>query len=464
MSCQVKKNLLWKGRVLLRSVVVAAVGSVGTMAADAATPLNQVMESALLNDPTLQVAAAQHRADSEIRPKARADLLPQLAAQVARSNNHTDQYNVATNGTRGPTSSTSYDSDSKSVSLRQALIKPRSWFTYLQSGVSINASDATLESARQQALDRVVTTFFDRLRLETEYLAAKAEAEASALRLKNVQGLYAAGRTSDVELRRAEADSAMAEASAFDSLTALQTASNELGRLTGLTWSVDNIQPFDWAGVAAKLVPVVEQKLANLSEPGVESHPEVMLRQFNYESAQWEIRKRQSDHAPTLDLVMSKSQGTSASDVSIGRYSNTTAIGIQLNIPIYSGGLVDAGVREGIALKDRAELDLKNSTQVVLNQRKSNRLSLQSNILSAKAGIDSVKANQLLIRQATLGISGGLKSRVDLMDAESQQARANATLARAVTGIVSYLSKYLLSLGQLDMNEFKGISDMFGAV
>lgn len=448
----------------MRSLAAVIVMSVGALQICSAAPLAEALESALLNDPTLQLAAAQHRADAEIRPKARADLLPQISAQASKSNNNTDQYNIATNGVKGPTSSTSYDSDSTSISLRQALIRPRSWFSYVQSGVAVNASDATYESARQQALDRAVTTFTDRLRLEAEYLAAKADANAAASHLEVTTGLFRIGKATKADVERAAADSATAEANAFDALTALQTASNELGRLTGLVWSFDNVPSRDWIGIASRLLPIVEQKLKSTNELDVESHPEVTLRRFNLEAAQLEIRKRQSDHAPTLDLVVSKSRGTSASDVSIGRYSNTTAVGVQLNIPIYSGGLVNAGVREGVALKERAEFDLKNSTQIILNQRKSNRLSLQSNILSAKAGMNSVMANQMLINLAENGMRHGLKSKVDLSDAESQTARANATLAKAVTGMVSYLSKYLLSLGQLDVNEFKGISDLFGAV
>ncbi|MFA7279380.1 MAG: TolC family protein [Sterolibacterium sp.] len=420
--------------------------------------LSATITAALQNDPVLLGASAQLRVDAEVLPKARADLLPRLSFQASQSQNTTTSHNFSPTGARTPDDTNKYDSNTKSLSVSQALIRPRSWMGYLQGQSVINAAEATYESAIQQAIDRAVTAFMEKLRLEFEMASVSVNEASLGLRLRLVQRMVQAERASLVDLKTAEANYAQAQAHTLEISSSLISATGELSRLTGIEWTFGKSELGDIKKVGAITATVIERKLQGVVELDVEQHPEVMARKLRLEAAQWEMKKRTSDHSPTLDLVASISEGSSASDITIGRYSKTRAVGLQLNIPIYAGGAITSSVREGAALMDKAEMDLRNARMLVANDRRRSLSQIRAGVSSLRAGVDGLEASELTLRQVNIGVNTGINSEVELKDALSRKASSEATLAASVAKVVSLYSNLRLAQGTLNTDEMAELS------
>jgi protease secretion system outer membrane protein len=225
-----------------------------------------------------------------------------------------------------------------------------------------------------------------------------------------------------------------------------------------MDWKLGQGAIEDARKVATNVAKVIERKLLGLSEVDIEQHPEVMARVLRLEAAEWEVKKRRSDHSPTLDFVASLSEGTSASDIIIGRYSKTRAVGVQLNIPLYSGGAINSSVREGMALVDKAEMDLKNARLLVANDRRRFFSQLKAAISSMKSGVDMLDASELTVRQITHGVSGGINSVVDLKEAQAKKVASESALTAFVVKTVSLYSNLLLAQGILNADEMTELS------
>lgn len=420
--------------------------------------LGATIAAALQNDPALLGAAAQQRVDAEALPKARADLLPRLSFQASQSKNTTTSHSFSPTGARSPDDTNQYDSNSKSLSLNQALIRPRSWLGYLQGQTAVSAAEATYESAIQQGIDRAVSAYTEKLRWEFELAAANASESSLAFRLTLVERMVQAERASLVDLKTAEANYAQARSHTLDTTASLIAADGDLSRLTGSDWKIGQAGIGDIKKVATTAATIVERKLQGLAETDVEQHPEILARKLRYEAAQWEMKKRTSDHSPTLDLVASISEGSSASDITIGRYSKTRAVGLQLNIPIYAGGAVTSSVREGAALMDKAEMDLRNARMLVANDRRRSMSQLRAAISSVRAGVDALDASELTLRQLNIGVNMGINSEVELKDALSKKASSESALVASVAKVVSLYSNLRLAQGTLNVDEMAELS------
>jgi len=90
----------------------------------------------------------------------------------------------------------------------------------------------------------------------------------------------------------------------------------------------------------------------------------VQIGQAGLEMANREIDKQHAGHYPTLDLVASRgasSSGVNPSSPALGGSdTNSTVVGLQLNIPLYAGGAVSSKSREAVALREKARADLDN--------------------------------------------------------------------------------------------------------
>src|SRR5690606_3293010 len=135
-------------------------------------------------------------------------------------------------------------------------------------------------------------------------------------------------------------------------------------------------------------------------------------------------------HLPTLDLV-----ATHAYDKSGGRFGgnkvHTTAVGLQLNVPIFSGGFVSARTRE-------AQQRLDEQLEVLERARRESQRLTREAYLGVLSGISQVQAfRQALVSSETAlqateaGFQVGTRTAVDVVTAERGTSQARRDLARA---------------------------------
>jgi outer membrane protein len=116
------------------------------------------------------------------------------------------------------------------------------------------------------------------------------------------------------------------------------------------------------------------------------------FQQSNYEIAALEVERARAGHYPTLDLVASYNPQGSNGGVSSGIRSNSAQglIGVQLNVPIYTGGFVNSRVREAISLQDKARQDLETAKRSAITNAQDGYSGVNSAVASVKANEQAV--------------------------------------------------------------------------
>ncbi len=154
------------------------------------------------------------------------------------------------------------------------------------------------------------------------------------------------------------------------------------------------------------------------------------LQASNYavDAAEETLRQSKAGHAPTLDAVASYQKGDNDS---LG-FTNTPnaslyngdaeqqSIGLQLSVPIYSGGLTSSQVRESYQRLNQTEQSRESlRRQVVQNTRNLHR-AVNTDVEQVGARKQSIISNQSALEATEIGYQVGTRNIVDVLDAQRQ--------------------------------------------
>jgi outer membrane protein len=185
-------------------------------------------------------------------------------------------------------------------------------------------------------------------------------------------------------------------------------------------------------------------------EQAYQSSIEVQLSQQNLAIAQREVDRARSGHQPTLDAIGSlRHNYNGASQTAIGLEATAAAIGLQFNIPLYQGGAITSRVREAAALQERVRQDLENARRTVAQRTREAYLGVTSGLAQVNALEQAVSSTQLQLESTRLGQEVGVRTAVDVLDAERQLSQARRNLAQAIYNTILSQLRLKAAVGKL---------------
>jgi outer membrane protein, protease secretion system len=159
--------------------------------------------------------------------------------------------------------------------------------------------------------------------------------------------------------------------------------------------------------------------------------PEVRSLQAQRDAARADIDKAKAGHLPTLDAVAQWSVARSDTVTTINSRYDTRAIGLQLNVPIFAGGYTSSQVRQSIAALESAEQQLEAL-------RRDLALRVEKQFRGVTEGVAQIRALEQAVRSAETTLEsnrksyeGGVRTLVDVLNAEQQRVSAMRDLAQA---------------------------------
>jgi outer membrane protein len=192
----------------------------------------------------------------------------------------------------------------------------------------------------------------------------------------------------------------------------------------------------------------------------LEGSLQVQVQRAVEEFAQKEVDRNRAAHYPTLDVVGSYTRsGTGAGDVSgIGNDQKRGALGLQFALPLYQGGAIDSRVREALATLERAREDLEAARRTAALNTRQAFLGVTSGIAEVSALQSAVVSSQSQLESTRLGQEVGVRTGVDVLNAQQQLYSARRDLARArYTYILSNL-RLLAASGRLGEDDVARIT------
>ena len=440
---------------LLATAVVAAFAFQAAPAN--AIGLLQAYQAALKNDPTFQAAIHENEAGQENRILGRASLLPSLSASYSRSNNRTDltTQNILGENTTHP----AYTSKGAYLQLKQPLLNLDGIARYQQGKAQSQYSDAVFSNRKQDLVLRLVGAYADAQYAEEQLNLVTAQRDTLAEQRRVNDRMFEKGESTKTDALETQSKFDVAEAQVIEAKDALTTARNALSSLVGI--DVSNLDPLTGDFKVQPLQPATYDEWRALA---LAKNPEIDAMRYGVEASRQEINKARAGHAPRVDLVATLSRTDSETLNTLNQDQKNRSIGVQVNIPLYSGGYVNASSRQAVAGHERAksELDAKTN-QILVELRKQYSL-----VLSSVARIDalakSVKSAELLVDATRQSIKGGVRINLDLLNAQQQLFASRRDLAQAR---YNYLLSYLRlrnGAGTLDGDDLQLVASYFRPV
>lgn len=424
-----------------------AAASAATASA-AALNLATAYDLALSNDAQLRAARAAAQAARERLPQARAQFRPLISAQVTRSRNdlETTQPNALGQET---TSRSLYNSESEALQLRQPIYRRQLQVQLRQAGFQVEDAEAQLQRESQNLVTRLAQAYFDVLLAGEQLEVVRLQQQTYTVAVDGATKALAAGTGTRTDIDEARARLDLANAQELEVRQNLDLARRQLQLLVN--------QPVTQvAGVDVARLPMTPPSPASVEawvQRAEEGSAELRSARAQLELARQEVQKAQSGHYPTLDATAQISRSSSEQVTRIGTTYNQRSIGVQLNIPLYQGGFVDSQVREALAQQERAE----NALEAI---RRDLGVRVHREFRGATEGVERVRALQQAVRSAEQlvqsskrSFEAGVRTRLDILNAEQQLGVARRDLAQArYTYLVSLVRLRALAGEPMDAN------------
>lgn len=418
-----------------------------------AASLLEVYQQALQSDPLIHEAEALRLAAQEAAPQARGFLLPQVDASGSWITGEDEGTRVEADVTgdfAAVPSTTEFEDRQWNVELRQTIFRWDQFVNMRQANRAVARADVVYEAAQQDLMLRVVQRYLDVLAAEDQLTSIHADREAIARQLEQAQQRFEVGLIAITDVQESQAAYDQAVAAEIGAQRDLATARELLRELTGEHIRTLAAPEDDFPLRTPD--PASEQAWVNMA---LEQNLELLASRFDEEIARDEIAFRRSGHYPTVDLVAGRSGSLQEVDRSVrnGPFlpaeaeSDSNSIGIQVTIPLFSGGRTSSLVREAVYLHRASRNQLQRIARETERQARDAYLGVLSEISRVKALEQAVASSRTALAATQAGFDVGTRTIVDVLD--SQRA-----LYQAITNY--YQSRYVYIANVLQLKRAAG--------
>jgi outer membrane protein len=331
------------------------------------------------------------------------------------------------------------------VTVIQPIYRKQNALVYEQAKIQVSQAQTQFTVAAQDLMGRVAQAYFDVLLARANLRTIESQKLAVAQQLEQAKRNFVVGTATITDSREAQAryDLVVAQELGAQNEVEVKNRALELlvgkpvGELAGLTLPVTLNDP-----QPAQMDAWVEQ--------AYQSSLQIALAQQSLELAAREVERASAGHHPTLDAVGSLSQNYfSSSPQGVGSDIRALVIGVQLNVPLYQGGAISSRVREAVANQERARQDLENARRSAALQTRQAYLGLTSGLAQIKALQQAVASTQLQLESTKLGQEVGVRTAVDVLNAEQQLSLARSNLAQALYNAILNQLRLKAAVGKL---------------
>jgi outer membrane protein len=382
-----------------------------------AMDLLQAYRDALAIDPAVASARANLAAIREKVPQARAGLLPSINAAAGGS-----RIGVDTN----TTTRREYNAYNYAVNLTYPLFRLQNVETFEQSKLQVAVGEAALAQAQQDLGVRVSQAYFDVLGAQDNLETIRAQKRAITEQLASAKRNFEVGTATITDQQEAQARFDLTVSQEYAAINDLDVKRALLSQLIGRPVPALKVLR---GGVA--LQPPQPARESDWTENARRDNLAVQQAQVAVEVARRDIDRRRYGHYPTVDFTSSLGVNKSQAFTLVGVKTTTGSIGLQFNLPLYAGGAVEAQVREGIALRDKAQFDLETARRSAEQSARTAFLGVNSGLAQVRALEAAERSSQLALDSNLLGYQVGVRINIDVLNAQQQLYTTRRDLAKA---------------------------------
>ena len=402
--------------------------------------LQAAWDAALGYDASHSAAAYQRLAAQENIPQARAALLPQVSLNGSYQRNHPIKPDADSNNSYG-----------YSVQATQTLFDASKYADYKQGKLAAKLADAQFDLSEQQLLLNVSQAYFDVLTAYDLISASKASKKLYQRQLEQAKTMFDVGAATIVDTHEAQAGLDNAQVQVLNAEQKLHLAQQKLEYYTGLN-------PVDIERIDGKQVNRIlnRKTLAEWQQLAYLSNTNISAKHLAVEQAQAAVQKAKANRYPTVELqaaYQDQHQQVSNMGFSENVHNKGASIGVNLSMPLYTGGALSSQVRQTQFELLQREDELTASKRDADLQVREQYLNVQSGLAQVNALEQLVLTNRKKLESSQLGQQVGVRSNLDVIDAQRTMAESEQQLAKARYDYLQAQLALAQAAGQLQTGE-----------
>ena len=347
-----------------------------------------------------------------------------------------------------------YPGQRASVNARQPLFDLQAYLLMKSQESRTSQSEEQLLAAHQKLIANLVERYMDALKAADESQIIADELSSTEKQLEWVTAMQARQLALITDLYQLQARTDTLRTQLLDSQNNVRIALEKLRELTGDAVThiesirLDVVQP-----PPDGLIDTLVQQAGSLN-------PELQALKHAVEASRISISGYQAGHLPRVELQMS------------GTYSNTLyskqqtapydvgTVAVDASMPIYSGGIVSAQVREAQAKKRLSEAQLEQKLRELEQKTRAAYLEMASSPDRNKATGRQLEANEKSRDAMRKGYELGVVTIIDLLNAEKQLSEARKDQREARYKYILARSALYFQSGRLIADELVNLNDM----
>jgi outer membrane protein len=386
--------------------------------------LMDVYQQALAHDATLASALSTNRAAQEIIEQGKALYRPTVNFNAEANTLKSSFHYLSTSST----DRSQFENYRYGVDARQPIFRQQNLIQIDQATTQVSIADKQLNVAQQALMLRTTQAYFDVLMAQDRIDLIVAQKTAIAGQLAQAQANFDLGSATITDANEAQARYDLALAQEIAALNELEIAKHAVQAITGQL-------PQRLANVKLQLkANEMGLSMATWQELAMLNNLNIQIQQDTAKLAEQEIARNQAGHLPTLDAVASYTNSYANGTISrfgVGNELQIGSIGLQLQIPLYEGGAVSSRVRQAQLNKQRALDDLTAVRRQTELDTQRAYLNLGTSIAQLRAFDQAVISSQSQLDATQLGYQVGVRTSVDVLNAQQQFFSAKRDVAQA---------------------------------
>ena len=420
--------------------------------------LMQTWQLATEHDPEYRARQAQANAGATQEQQARSLWLPTLGASATagrgghKSSSQGANFKTPNMGSENRVefnnSITGGDLRAYEIGLKQPILSRERLAQSRQLRMGSELAELEWQHAQQQLMLRAAERYFDVLISRQAAQLLEQQHEQATRAEQETRTRFELGDRPVTDTHEATAQARSLQAMLLNAQMQQQLAEAAYGDLTGQPAGQLLSLPLA-AGMTAPELDSLAQWLSDV----VQLNPAVQMQDKGADIALESIAQYSSWKSPTLDLVgrlaHEKLDGS-------GRYGSALnkaddwMLGVQINVPIFTGGYRSAKRKEAVYTHEQRIAEAEAMRQQVRQQTRSAWHAVQVSSQQVDALQQALEASRLRAESTRLGVELGDKTTLEKLDADNQHTKVQIDLLNAKVALIMHQLQLAALVGSLD--------------
>jgi len=420
-------------------------GAARTSPAPAQLSLTDAIHLALQNNLATLSAQEQRREATGFVQQSRSALLPNISGATYQANLTLNLAALGFQGSTFPGLSTfigPFNNFDARARLVQNIFDLSAIRGYQSSREGVRIAEFRQQLAREQVAEATALTYLETLRTERNVSAAQANVTLAEALFRLAQDQRNAGVATGVDVTRAETRLAQERVDLAQAQTIAEQARLNLQRVIGVPLG-STLVLTDQLTFTAEALPQPDTAVSE----ALSRRAEILISEAQVSMFRLERKAVADEYLPSLQFVGDYGvSGITPTDTALP----TRRVAVQVNVPIFNGGLTQGRLTVVTSRQHQAELQLGNVRGQVEQDVRLALSTLRTTVERVRAADDAVRLAERELEMSRDRFRAGVADNLEVISAQASLANARASQVQALAAYNAARLNLAASLGHAE--------------